>query len=72
MAKSVMILIIFTLCTLIFHLVRADSIALYPRDTKTRQIQSLDGVWNFRLQNQGQDGFTEKWFEKELYLARRI
>ena len=48
-----------------FDLVGADSIALYPQQTETRQVQSLDGVWNFRLTG-SEDGFKANWYQKSL------
>jgi len=50
-----------------FILVRCDSLTLYPQPTENRQVQSLDGVWNFRLTgNNSVDGFKERWFEHNL------
>jgi beta-glucuronidase len=34
---------------------------LYPEESETRQIRSLDGLWSFRLDEQGM-GETERWF----------
>lgn len=34
---------------------------LYPRETETRQLLSLDGLWSFRLDEQGV-GESERWF----------
>jgi len=34
---------------------------LYPAESETRQIRSLDGLWQFRLDEQGV-GETERWF----------
>ena len=34
---------------------------LYPSESDTRQIRSLDGIWQFRLDEQGV-GEKEKWF----------
>ena len=34
---------------------------LYPTGSETRQIRSLDGIWQFRLDEQGV-GESEKWF----------
>jgi beta-glucuronidase len=34
---------------------------LYPSASETRQIRSLDGLWSFRLDEQGM-GETERWF----------
>ncbi|CAF0860019.1 unnamed protein product [Adineta ricciae] len=34
---------------------------LYPHETETRQVKSLDGLWHFRLDEQGV-GESERWF----------
>ena len=34
---------------------------LYPVVSETRQIRSLDGLWQFKLDEQG-EGQTQKWF----------
>lgn len=36
---------------------------LYPQDSETRQVKSLDGIWNFRLapRNNPDQGFTDEW-----------
>ncbi|XP_059084651.1 beta-glucuronidase-like [Tigriopus californicus] len=41
---------------------------LYPKDSPTREIKSLDGVWNFRAQPSldPEQGFREKWFDHPL------
>lgn len=42
---------------------------LYPIMTESRQVISLNGIWNFKLdQNQNDEGkgFSEKWFENSL------
>ena len=42
---------------------------LYPIMTESRQVVSLNGYWNFKLdedQNQEGTGFGQKWFEKPL------
>jgi len=47
--------------------VAADGI-LYPQASEKRQINSLDGLWNFRAANQTkqQQGFDEQWFNRPL------
>ena len=40
---------------------------LYPRESETREVKSLDGFWNFRTS--GADslrGFTERWYAHDL------
>jgi len=51
--------------------VYSDSLALYPQQTETRQVQSLDGVWNFKLGKAVGNGIAEKWFENSLDLVSR-
>ncbi|CAF4340879.1 unnamed protein product, partial [Adineta steineri] len=34
---------------------------LYPAESETRQVKSLDGLWHFRLDEQGV-GENERWF----------
>ncbi|WP_161979676.1 beta-glucuronidase [Streptococcus sp. S784/96/1] len=37
---------------------------LYPKNTATRQVISLDGYWKFKLDNE--HGFEENWFQSPL------
>jgi beta-glucuronidase len=41
---------------------------LYPRESETREVRSLDGVWKFAKSdtNKPSEGLREKWFLKEL------
>ncbi|XP_030751685.1 beta-glucuronidase-like isoform X2 [Sitophilus oryzae] len=41
---------------------------LYPRESETRQIQSLDGLWNFVVMNNSNPvlGFKQHWHKKSL------
>ena len=41
---------------------------LYPRESESRQIKNLDGLWSFRADNsQNRNaGFEEKWYEQDL------
>ncbi|XP_054163017.1 LOW QUALITY PROTEIN: beta-glucuronidase-like [Oppia nitens] len=56
------------LITLIFTLMITNE-ALYPKESETRDIRLLDGIWNFRVigldQNQ-EIGFIDKWYSKPL------
>lgn len=42
------------------------STILYPRDSETRQVKSLDGVWDFRVSSdvsaEEDAGFRDNWF----------
>ncbi|CAG2053610.1 unnamed protein product [Timema podura] len=41
---------------------------LYPQESESRDVQSLDGIWNFRISSQGdpEQGFDEEWYIHEL------
>lgn len=41
---------------------------LYPRESETRQVVSLDGLWNFALPNTSNPflGFEHHWYKKDL------
>lgn len=41
---------------------------LYPRESGSREVKSLDGLWNFRLAplHDPLKGFREEWFAKPL------
>lgn len=41
---------------------------LYPRESETRQLRSLDGLWNFILSpiTDPLVGFNQKWYKSEL------
>ena len=45
---------------------------LYPRGSESRQIQELDGMWNFRADTSPSRnvGMVDKWFEKQLAKVR--
>lgn len=41
--------------------------ALYPQTTETRDLRSLDGVWNFRKSPVDPEfGYKHGWYEKDL------
>jgi len=46
---------------------KADGI-LYPQASEKRQLNSLDGLWNFRAVDQSnqQQGFDEGWYNRPL------
>ncbi|XP_066900942.1 beta-glucuronidase [Halyomorpha halys] len=44
----------------------AQSGILYPRESETRQVKSLDGIWRFRASNNSTQGFEENWFADRL------
>lgn len=41
---------------------------LYPRESETREIKSLDGLWNFVKSNDTTptEGLREKWYLQDL------
>ncbi|XP_064620167.1 beta-glucuronidase-like isoform X2 [Lineus longissimus] len=41
---------------------------LYPRDSESREIKSLDGMWKFRIDasRSRAEGLTQKWYTKPL------
>lgn len=48
--------------------VESYSPTLYPRESESREIKELNGVWNFRadMSVNRSVGFDEKWFMKRL------
>ena len=38
---------------------------LYPRESETREVRDLSGIWAFRADKQGA-GFAEEWYAKPL------
>lgn len=41
---------------------------LYPRDSPTREVKSLDGIWRFKLSESydPEQGIEEEWFNDDL------
>jgi hypothetical protein len=41
---------------------------LYPTESESRAVHSLDGIWNFRLANESDSdvGHREGWYKQEL------
>lgn len=40
---------------------------LYPRESESREVKSLDGMWNFKLSLPDPlVGFKERWYMKDL------
>ena len=41
---------------------------LYPRDSESREVKELGGMWDFRadMSRDRNEGFQEKWFSKPL------
>lgn len=65
--KTVLFGILYTLMMLTLnHSVHSSGI-LYPRESETREVKLLDGMWNFRLsEDDSLQGFREKWFAQDL------
>jgi len=58
-----------SLLVCVFALVTCASSAgiLYPRESESREVKSLDGMWNFRLSLPDPlIGFKERWYMKDL------
>ena len=62
MAGVVLILVLGTLC-----LSSSDGL-LYPRESESREIKTLDSIWNFRadFSSSRTAGFTKLWFNQPL------
>ncbi|XP_065719451.2 beta-glucuronidase isoform X4 [Drosophila suzukii] len=45
---------------------------LYPRESETREVRSLDGIWNFVRSDQANptQGVRDEWYAKELSQSR--
>jgi len=45
---------------------------LYPRESPSREVKELDGLWHFRADysDSRNAGFDEKWYEKPLAQVR--
>lgn len=43
-------------------------LTLYPRDSLTREVKTLDGIWNFRLSpsDNQEIGFKNEWYKRPL------
>lgn len=41
---------------------------LFPRESESRDVRTLDGVWNFRLcpEEDPEQGSRERWFHQDL------
>ena len=41
---------------------------LYPRESESREVKDLSGIWNFRADGSDlrEEGFRERWFRKSL------
>ena len=41
---------------------------LYPRESESREVKNLDGLWHFRadFSSSKDAGFTEEWYSKPL------
>ena len=38
---------------------------LYPIENRVREVKSLDGIWNFKI-DRNNSGIDEKWYESPL------
>ena len=49
--------------------VLAQKLRLYPKESETREVKLLNGIWNFRvipLEDDQNIGFTKKWYSQPL------
>ncbi len=70
-----MIFLKLTVFVALAYNVCAQNLGLYPRESETREVKKLDGVWNFRIIPMGEDqniGFTQKWYSQPLQLVRYL
>lgn len=46
---------------------------LHPRDTPSREVKELNGVWSFRADTSPgrHDGFQRQWYKSPLSMVRR-
>ena len=42
---------------------------LFPRESESRQIKNLEGIWSFRadMSSSRNEGFDKKWYQQDLY-----
>ena len=54
--------------SLVFVIASFSSGLLYPKDSTSRLVKELNGIWHFRVDNSAssQEGFTEEWYSKPL------
>lgn len=47
---------------------------LYPRESETREVRSLDGIWNFARSDQTNptEGVRERWYQDDLAKKKPI
>lgn len=45
---------------------------LYPRETPTREVKELNGLWSFRADTSPgrNDGFDRQWYKSPLWQVR--
>ena len=45
---------------------------LYPRESESREVKQLDGLWQFRadFSSSRQEGFVDKWYSQPLASVR--
>lgn len=58
------------LCVIYFITIVSSDGILYPRESESREVKSLNGIWSFRLDGQQHNnpelGFKEQWYMKPL------
>lgn len=65
--KSAIGIVILTLISTTLKGVSSEGL-LYPTESETRDVRSLDGVWKFLKSDQfdKDEGIRDKWFKKDL------
>lgn len=62
------LIIVIVYAILTYQIFKKKYICLAPRESETREVKSLDGVWNFVKSSQLDplQGVHEKWFDGDL------
>lgn len=53
---------------LVVYLQSFNASPLFPRESESREVKYLDGLWNFRADNSSSrdTGFTNSWYKQPL------
>ncbi|XP_075219989.1 beta-glucuronidase-like isoform X1 [Lycorma delicatula] len=64
---------------IVFYIILIDIVTgvtsggiLYPQESLTREVKSLDGIWNFRKADDPLQGFKEHWYDRDLALSGEV
>lgn len=74
LSDLIMILVLLIFAPFICTAAQMDNgtFLLYPRESETRDVQSLNGFWNFRISNISKIGYDQAWYKKDLSQVRII